>query len=74
MDRLQSFPSGSRHKPLDQFHPLGISHHKQEELQSYSMQKADHKHRKQDKMKQQRNTLQMKEQEKKKKKKKKKNN
>ena len=42
--------------------PTGGRHQKQEKLQECRLQKGDHKNRKLDKMRQQRNTLQLKEQ------------
>ena len=52
------------HKSLDQTQPPGGIHQKQEGLQSHSLRNKDHKHRKLDKMRWQRNMLQMKEQDK----------
>ena len=49
---------------LGQLHPPGGRHQKQEELQCCSLQHKDHKHRKLDKMRWQRNMFQMKEQDK----------
>ena len=47
--------------PLDQPHPPGGRHQKQEELPSCSLEKTDHSHRKLDKMGWQRNMFQKKE-------------
>ena len=49
---------------LDQPHSPEGRHHKEEELQSFSLQNEDHKHRKIDKMRQKRNMFQTKEQDK----------
>ena len=57
--RGQESPTSLK-KSLDQPHSWGGRHQKQEELQSHSLQKGDHEHRKLNKMKQQRNILQMK--------------
>ena len=60
--RHQFFPTGSLHKTLNQPNPPGGRHQKQEKLQECRLQKGDHKNRKSDKMRQQRNMLQLKEQ------------
>ena len=56
-------PKGIWCKSLDQLHSPGGSHQKQEGLQPCSLQKRERKHRKPERMKQQRNA-QMKEQDK----------
>ena len=58
----QSLPPGSLHKLLEQPHPPGGRQQNQEELQSCSLRNRDHKQRKLDKMRWQRNMLQKKEQ------------
>ena len=65
--RYQFVSLGRFHKPLDQLHPLeggGSRQKQQEELQSCSLQKGDHKHTKLDNIRWQRNMFQMKEQDK----------
>ena len=65
VSRYPSLPPGSLHKPQDQPHPSGDRQQKQEDLQSCSLQNGDHKERKLNKMRWQRNTFHLKEQDKK---------
>ena len=58
----QSLPPGSLNEPRNQPYPPDGRYQKQEELQHSSQQKGEHKHRKSDEMRWQRNMLQMKEQ------------
>ena len=63
MGRHQSLPSGSLHKPVEQPHsPEGRQ--KEKELQFCNLRNEDHKHKKLDKMRWQRNMFQMKDQDK----------
>ena len=62
--RNQSLPPGSLYEILIQPHPQGDRQQKLEVIQPYSMQNRNHKHRKLDKMRWQRNMSQRKKQDK----------